>query len=211
MLKLDITKSIGNEFVKASFVHDFGVLAIMGASGSGKTTLLNTIVGIHSPDSGFISLDENIIFSKEKNISMRIQDRNVGYVFQDLLLFPNMTLYENIRFPQESKDNIDESFIDDLLLLMKIEHLKDKYPNEVSGGEKQRCALARAISSKPRLILIDEGFSALDSKTKIDIMTNMKKLIHNIGALAVIVTHNPDDADFLADNYFVFKQYEDET
>jgi len=206
MLKLDITKSIGNELVKASFTHNFGILAIMGASGAGKTTLLNTIVGIHNPDSGFISLDENIIYSKEKNISMRIQDRDVGYVFQDLLLFPNMTLYENIRFPQESKNNIDESFIDELLSLMKIEHLKDKYPNEVSGGEKQRCALARAISSKPRLILIDEGFSALDSKTKMDIMTNMKELIHNIGALAVIVTHNPDDADFLSDDYFVFKE-----
>lgn len=204
MLKIDIKKSIGKELIQASFVHHSGILAIMGASGAGKTTLLNTIVGITTPDSGHILLDDICIYNSEKNISLKIQDRNIGYVFQDLLLFPNMTLYENIRFPQESKDNIDEDFILHLLKLMKIEDLKDKYPNEVSGGEKQRCALARALSSKPRLLLIDEGFSALDSKTKLEIMTNIKILVHSIASIAVIVTHNPDDANFLADDYFEF-------
>lgn len=204
MLKLDITKSIGSELISATFEHKNGILAVMGASGVGKTTLLNLIVGVATPNSGSIILDDKIIYSKDKDISTRIQDRNIGYVFQELLLFPNMTLYENIRFPQESKENIDEIFISKLLSLMKIEHLKDKYPSQVSGGEKQRCALARAISSKPRLLLIDEGFSALDSKTKIEVMTNIKELINTIGSLAIIVTHNPDDAEFLADDYFVF-------
>lgn len=204
MLEVNITKKIGNELIKASFEHEQGILAIMGASGAGKTTLLNIIVGIINPDSGYINLDGKTLFNKDSNLYMKMQERNIGYVFQDLLLFPNMTLYENIKFAQESKNQIDEAFIQKLLDLMKIEHLKNKYPSEVSGGEKQRCALARALSSKPRLILIDEGFSALDEKTKFEIMINIKTIIDSIGSLAIVVTHSNDDAKFLADYNYIF-------
>lgn len=205
MLELNIKKKIGNETIGANFIQESGILAIMGRSGAGKTTLLNLVAGIQSPDFGYIKLDNQFFFDKDRRISLKMQDRNIGYVFQELLLFPKMTLYENIRFAQEARNKIDEDFILELLELMKIEHLKDKYPNEVSGGEKQRCALARALSSKPKIILIDEGFSALDPDTKIIIMENIKAIINRINSIALIVTHNPDDAKFLADEYFVFK------
>lgn len=206
MLDLSIRKKIGNESIDISLKHENGILAIMGASGAGKTTLLNIIVGIQTPDSGYINLDNKTLFNKSTNTSLKIQSRNIGYVFQELLLFPNMTLYENIRFSQESRANIDEDFIDELLKLMKIQSLRDKYPNQVSGGEKQRCALARSLSSKPRLVLVDEGFSALDSKTKFDIMENFKNIINSIGAIAIVVTHSLEDAEFLADDYFILKE-----
>ncbi len=205
MLEVNIKKKIGRESIEAIFTHSSGILAIMGRSGAGKTTLLNLVAGIQSPDFGYIKLDNQCFFDKDRRISLKMQDRNIGYVFQELLLFPKMTLYENIRFAQEARNKIDEDFILELLNLMKIEHLKDKYPNEVSGGEKQRCALARALSSKPKIILIDEGFSALDPDTKIIIMENIKTIINRIASIGLIVTHNPDDAKFLADDYFVFK------
>lgn len=198
MLKININKTIQNESINASFSFDKGIITIMGESGIGKTTLLNMLAGISSPDSGIIDLDGNILYSDVDNIEIKTNQRDLGYMFQELLLFPNMTVYENIKYPQEARDRCDDNFISELMSKFCISHLKDKYPKSISGGEKQRCALARALSAKPRLLLVDEGFSALDSKTKESVMDSFKNIVTDMGIIAIVVTHNSSEAKSLS-------------
>lgn len=198
MLKVNINKVIQNESVNASFSFEKGILTIMGESGIGKTTLLNMLAGISAPDSGVIELDGSVLYSDVDNIEIKTSQRDLGYMFQELLLFPNMTVYENIKYPQDARDRCDDNFISELMNKFNISHLKDKYPKSISGGEKQRCALARALSGKPRLLLVDEGFSALDSKTKESVMDSFKKIVTDMEIIAIVVTHNSFEAEALS-------------
>ncbi len=163
--------------------------AIVGPTGSGKSLLLETIAGIRKPDSGKIILNGVDItdFPPEK--------RGIGMVYQDFALFPHMSVYDNIAYGLKVKKckNV-EVRVKELAEMLEIEHLLDRMPSELSGGEKQRVAIARALAVNPEVILLDEPFSALDKETRITLRDRIIGLLKEKGVSVIHVTHIEEDA-----------------
>lgn len=199
MLDVDIQKKLDFFELDIKFTVGNGLLAIQGMSGSGKTTILNCISGIKTADKGHIRLNNKILFSSNDNINMKIKDRNVGYVFQNYALFPHMTVKENILFGVDKKNINYEKELSYISDMMKIRHLMDKYPSEISGGEKQRVAFARAMIIRPDILLLDEPFSALDEDLKEDIYKDLLNIKKSQNIPIILITHNKNEAKILAD------------
>jgi molybdate transport system ATP-binding protein len=193
MLSIDIKKKLPHFELNVNFSVSDEIVVLFGPSGSGKTTILNCIAGISKPTSGIIRLNDTILFENKK-IFVPIQKRNIGYVFQDYALFPHMTVWKNIAYGMKN-----ESFARELMKELRIEHLRDKYPSEISGGEKQRVAIARAIATEPDVLLLDEPFSALDDQTRAKGHEELLR-IHKLWRIPIIlVTHNHEEAKKLGD------------
>ena len=174
-------------------------IGIMGASGSGKTTLLNCIATIDNVSAGHIFLEGvDITELKEKQLA-RFRREKLGFIFQDFNLLDTLTLGENIAMAQTINrtpaDEIDKN-VAEIAQKLNISALLDKYPYEVSGGEKQRCACARAIVNKPRLILADEPTGALDSHSAQMLLETMKSMNEQLGATLLLVTHDAFTASY---------------
>lgn len=199
ILDVDIQKKLEFFELDIKFTVGNGLLAIQGMSGSGKTTILNCISGIKTADKGHIRLNNKIFFSSNDNINMKIKDRNVGYVFQNYALFPHMTVKENILFGVNKKYTDYEKELSYISDMMKIRHLMDKYPSEISGGEKQRVAFARAMIIRPDILLLDEPFSALDEDLKEDIYKDLLNIKKSQNIPIILITHNKNEAKILAD------------
>jgi len=181
------------------------VLVIQGLSGSGKTTVLDCISGIKQPDSGCIRINNNIVFDSFNKINVPVKDRNIGYVFQDYALFPHMTVKNNILFGIKSKGIKDINYCENLMNALKIKHLEDRYPSQISGGEKQRAALARALSIKPELLLLDEPFSALDYETKQKVYNEFIHFKKTWDISIILITHHDEEAKLLGDRIIKIK------
>lgn len=192
----NITKAIDN----ISFsVNEGEFVAIMGASGSGKTTLLNCISTIDSATAGKIIINgDDITEIKEKDIAS-FRRNNLGFVFQDFNLLDTLTISENISLSlvinKRSEDKIDDMVMD-IAKRLGIEEILDKFPYEVSGGQKQRCACARALINNPKLILADEPTGALDSKSSRMLLETMEEINKNLNATILMVTHDAFSASF---------------
>ena len=199
ILDVDIQKKLEFFELNIKFTVGNGLLAIQGMSGSGKTTILNCISGIKTADKGHIRLNNKIFFSSNDNINMKIKDRNVGYVFQNYALFPHMTVKENILFGVDKKNINYEKELSYISDMMKIRHLMYKYPSEISGGEKQRVAFARAMIIRPDILLLDEPFSALDEDLKEDIYKDLLNIKKSQNIPIILITHNKNEAKILAD------------
>jgi molybdate transport system ATP-binding protein len=174
--------------------QDEELLAAIGPSGSGKTTLVRMIAGLEKPDAGYISYGDEVWFDSSQRIHVPPQKRRLGYVFQDYTLFPHLTLRENAAFAAK-----DRRRADDLLDLFGISHLRDRKPNRVSGGERQRCAICQALARNPRVLLLDEPFSSLDFMTRRKLREDVKRLRNEITFPIVYVTHDIHEAFSLAD------------
>src|SRR6185369_4112619 len=141
-----------------------GVTVLFGASGSGKTLTLDCIAGFVTPDSGRILLDDDILYDGAAKVNLRPQNRNCGYVFQNYALFPHMTLRENLAFAAESKPRLERHRrVNDMLEKFQLGGVSGRRPHEVSGGEKQRCSIARALIGEPKMLLLDEPARGLDA------------------------------------------------
>ena len=168
------------------------IYAIQGPSGIGKTTILNIIAGLKAINYSYIKVGKRVLTDSRHHLNVKVQQRRIGYLFQDYQLFPNMNVYNNITFMTKPSEHINE-----LIHTLKIEHLLEKYPVTLSGGEAQRVALARALSTKPDLILLDEPFSSLDDKTKRRYQINFK--IFEAWQIPIIfVTHSNYEAQQMA-------------
>ncbi|PSM51334.1 iron(III) ABC transporter, ATP-binding protein [Campylobacter blaseri] len=168
-------------------------LAILGKSGSGKSTILRLISGFESPDSGKILLEE-------KDITyMPPQRRNIGYLFQDYALFPHLSVYKNIAFGVGKKD---KDRVHELLEIIHMSDFKDVYPHTLSGGQQQRVALARALAPNPKLILLDEPFSALDTGLRSEIRSQIKEILNSLKISSILVTHDMEDVKEFATKTF---------
>ena len=185
MITVNILKKIHNQNGDTELQINFECkqntcTAIYGESGSGKTTILRLIAGLSKPDSGLIQSSDEIFFNSELNINIEVQKRNIGFVFQDYALFPNMTVEENILFALTNKFEKKEkaSYIDQLMTIMEINNLVKKYPHQISGGQKQRVALARALARKPKILLLDEPLSALDNAMRAKLQEYLIKLMN---------------------------------
>lgn len=169
------------------------IYAIQGPSGIGKTTILNIIAGLKALNYSYIKVGKRVLTDSRHHLNVKVQQRRIGYLFQDYQLFPNMNVYNNITFMTKPSEHINE-----LIHTLKIEHLLEKYPVTLSGGEAQRVALARALSTKPDLILLDEPFSSLDDKTKKEGIKLILKIFEAWQIPIIFVTHSNYEAQQMA-------------
>ncbi len=170
------------------------ITKIYGPSGSGKTTFLKIIAGLIAPEKGKILVDDNTWLDTDLNINISPQKRMPGFVFQDYALFPNMTVREHLEFATTDKD-----WINRLLLLGKLDTLANHKPAHLSGGQQQRLAILRALAIKPKLLLMDEPFSALDPEMKTELIAELRLVFKELCATVLIVSHNPQELEGLAD------------
>ena len=184
--------------VGVQFAVPAGVTVIFGPSGAGKTTILQCIAGLLRPDAGVIAIGGERVFDSAHKIDLVPQLRRVGYVFQDLALFPHMTVEENISFGiRKNGTNHSNQLVRDVMERFRIARLANHRPGEISGGERQRVALARALVTEPRLLLLDEPFSALDDDLKLEIIADLKQWLSRLNIPALFVTHDRAEAEAL--------------
>ena len=169
-------------------------VSILGPSGCGKSTLLRLIAGLEKPDQGEIKIND-IKVSDNKNL-IPPEKRNIGLVVQEKALFPHLSVFENICFG--IKKNKDKGLIaSELLNLLKIDNLKNKYPHEISGGEQQRVALARSLAPKPNFLMLDEPFSALDEDLKETLYKDISQVFLDMSCAILLVTHDRNEAEIM--------------
>ncbi|MBS1787881.1 MAG: ATP-binding cassette domain-containing protein [Acidobacteria bacterium] len=177
------------------FVVPDGVTILFGPSGAGKTTCLRAIAGIVTPDEGCIRLGERVFFDSVAGVNLPMQQRRVGYVFQDYLLFPHLTAEQNVAYGLRASKHTDKhARIRALLTQLGIEYAAQQYPHELSGGEAQRVAIARALASEPEVFLMDEPLSAVDAQTRERILAEIGSLQKQTGIPFLYVTHNTHEA-----------------
>ncbi|MBR3112296.1 MAG: ATP-binding cassette domain-containing protein [Methanobrevibacter sp.] len=195
LLKVDIHKKLKEFDLDVDFELKKGCLGILGPSGCGKSMTLKSIAGIVDPDNGFVSLttdEENIYFDSNKKVNLKPQKRNVGYLFQNYALFPNMTVEENIAVGLHK--NSDEKILSDMIKRFHLEGLEKRYPRQLSGGQQQRVALARIMAYSPDVILLDEPFSAMDTFLKEQLRIELVNSLKDFDGFSILVTHNRDEA-----------------
>lgn len=192
--KLDIEFSMNNE-----------LLVLFGPSGTGKSVTLKMIAGLISPDEGHLKLQDKEFFNHSKKINVKPQERFIGYVFQNHSLFPHKTVKENILFGAKGldteKSNQDAAF---LIESFKLSGLENKYPHELSGGQEQRAALAMCLIRKPKALLLDEPFSALDTSLRNKLRQSLKDIRAEFNIPMILVTHDHEEAKLLGDKILYF-------
>lgn len=193
MIFINIKKKLhaaeGN--IEANFeleIDDGEFLTLFGPSGAGKTTLLRMIAGLEKPDSGIIRVDDEIWFDSTKKINLPPQKRSIGFVFQDYALFPTMSINKNLRFA--ASDKTQQSFIDELLDITELTNLAHRLPDSLSGGQKQRVALVRALVRHPKILLLDEPLSALDSTMRTKLQDELALIHARLGVTTLLVSHD---------------------
>jgi molybdate transport system ATP-binding protein len=198
MIEVDIRHRQGDFALSAQFSADGGLTALFGASGSGKTTLVRMLAGLTRPDHGVIRVGDTVWSDAGRGLFTPPHRRRIGYVFQESLLFPHLTARQNLlygRFFSRGKSRISES---DVIDLLGVSHLLAQRPATLSGGEKQRIAIGRALLSNPRLILMDEPLSALDRARKAEILPYIERIRDEFGIPIVYVSHSVEEVARLA-------------
>lgn len=163
-------------------------VCVYGPSGAGKTSVLRMLAGLLTPDDGHIVTDNTTWFDKAKKVDLKPQLRNIGMVFQEYSLFPNMTVRGNLEFALKKESSAD--IVDELLQLTELEQLQDQKPALLSGGQKQRVALARALIRRPRLLLLDEPLSALDSVMQAKLQDYILRVHQQFSLTTILVSHD---------------------
>nr|WP_072513714.1 ATP-binding cassette domain-containing protein [Ndongobacter massiliensis] len=197
MLACKIKKDFKNFKLDIDFTMENETLALLGASGSGKTLTLQSIAGLIKPDWGKIVLNGRVLFDSEKKINCSPQERRVGYLFQDYALFPNFTVRGNVLCGLRGDD---VGKVEQVLNELHIAHIANKYPAQISGGEKQRTALARILVNQAEILLLDEPFSAIDSFLKDKIEDEVLHLIQKYQIKTILVSHNKEESYRLSDS-----------
>jgi molybdate transport system ATP-binding protein len=193
-LTISIEKQFDDFLLDAKFAVPAGVTMLFGASGSGKTSVLNAVGGLLKPERGNIRIAERVLFDSVAAIDLPSEQREVGYVFQQLALFPHLSVADNIAFGLFRSNGAERSRkIGSALEAFRIAPLRDKRPREISGGEQQRVALARALVTEPRVLLLDEPLSALDPATKAHIMDDLRQWIAKKEIPVLYVTHSREE------------------
>lgn len=172
------------------------LICISGPSGIGKTTLLRMIAGLTKPDRGIIQVGDRIFYDSLNNINLSPQKRNIGFMFQDYALFPNMTVEENISFAQNKVK--DKAWVDTLIKSYGLDALRNQKPDKLSGGQKQRTALARTLAKKADILLLDEPLSSVDSTMRIKLQNEILKTHAVFGSTTLVVSHDQDEVNKMA-------------
>jgi len=200
MIDVDVAQRLGDFALDVKFAADAPIVGLFGASGSGKTSVVNAIAGVATPQRGTIRVNGSVLFDSATGVNVRPEHRRVGYVFQDALLFPHLDVRSNLLYGQRlrspSEQFIDEKRVVDLLGLRALLHRK---PRTLSGGEKQRVAIGRALLAQPRILLMDEPLASLDAPRKAEILDYIERLRDDLRIPIVFVSHSLDEVMRLAD------------
>ncbi len=182
------------------------IIALLGPSGSGKSSILRFIAGLIPMPSGDIYLADTLLSHNGKHITPAGK-REIGMVFQDYSLFPHMNAEQNIKFGISAlPKNVQQQKVKDLLALVNLEGYEHKYPHELSGGQMQRIALARALAPRPKILLLDEPFASLDRDIRKTLVHNVREILKSLGSAAIFVTHDTEDAHTFADTIYHIKE-----
>lgn len=205
MLQVSFKKQLGGNTagtgrrtfdLDVDFTVPGGITILFGPSGSGKTTCLRAVAGIVTPDEGTITLDNRVYFDSASGINLPVQQRRVGFVFQDYALFPHLTARQNVAYGVRAAigraEKLDRA--NELLSRLGISYAARQFPRELSGGEGQRVALARALASDPAVMLLDEPLSAIDAQTRARLLEEIRVLQQSVGIPFVYVTHSISEA-----------------
>lgn len=199
----DFLLSLGKFRLLANLQSTKQVMGLFGVSGSGKTSILHSIAGINTPKQGKIIINGQTWFDSQKKINLSTQQRRVGLVFQDAQIFPHKSVMENLLFGYRNISPENRRFqIDEIIDLLKLEHLTHRMPTKLSGGEKQRVALGRALLYSPQLLLLDEPLSALDSIHKQEILPFFQQIITTTQIPILYVSHDKDEISALTDEIY---------
>jgi molybdate transport system ATP-binding protein len=207
MLRVDVSKQLGEFSIEASFASEGRVTGLFGASGAGKTSLINMIAGLLRPDRGFIAIDGETLDDTAAKLHISAHRRRIGYVFQDARLFPHLDVRQNLdygrRMNRLADDPAQRTRVTDLL---DIGRLFDRRPGQLSGGERQRVALGRALLAQPRLLLLDEPLGSLDEERKLEILPYLVRLRDEAGIPMVYVSHDAGEMRQLATNVVMLQR-----
>ena len=198
-MQVSIQKQLEAFALQVSFViASHGITVLWGASGSGKTTLLQCLAGLLRPDAGRIACREAVWFDAERGVCLAPERRRLGYVFQDVRLFPHLSVRSNMLFGRRFRGPSGVSF-EDVVALLGLGRLLHRTPSDLSGGEKQRVAVGRALLACPELLLMDEPLTGLDRGKREEIMAYVKAIPERFGVPVLYVTHSDAERRFLAD------------
>jgi molybdate transport system ATP-binding protein len=191
VISVDVDKRLGEFSISARFDAASGVTAVFGPSGSGKTTLINMIAGLIAPDRGRIAVDDAVLFDSGLQIDVPAHRRRIGYVFQEGRLFPHLTIAANLDYGRRRCGLAhDPGETGRVIALLDIGHLLDRRPGKISGGERQRVAIGRALLMRPRLLLLDEPLASLDAARKREILPYLEKLRDESHVPMIYVSHH---------------------
>jgi molybdate transport system ATP-binding protein len=183
-----------------------GVMALFGPSGAGKTLTLDAIAGFTRPDAGRIMLDDEILFDAASRVSLRPQDRHCGYVFQNYALFPHMTLRQNLVFAADRHPRLERHRrVNEMLERFHLTEVSGRRPHEVSGGQKQRCSIARALIGSPRLLLLDEPARGLDAPLRAELYSLLRNVRQDFAIPILLVTHDLEECFELAEQMLIIR------
>lgn len=204
MIELQLQKRQGDFSLDLHLEMESGTLvALFGPSGAGKSTSLRCLAGLAVPDDGHLRVDGETWFERASGINLPAQKRQVGYMFQDYALFPNMTVRGNLEFAL--RKGSDKKRVDTLIEMMELGELRHRKPDTLSGGQKQRVALARALVSEPRLLLLDEPLSALDPAIRQRLQDELLSLQRHFGLTTIMVSHDVSEVFKLAHQVLVME------
>ena len=209
-----LIKKLNYFTLDVEFTMENELLVIEGSSGAGKTTILNCLAGIITPDDGKITIDDKVLFSHTDKVNVTAEKRNIGYLFQNYALFPNMTVRENVLYGLKNKKEYRRKatrkpmleYADNMMEMLGVAHLAKKNSTAISGGEEQRVALARAMVTRPSLLLLDEPFSALDENTKGKIYEEFLDFKESLRIPTILITHNHRETELFADKNITLKE-----
>ena len=200
-----LKKRLGNFLLDVSWEMDNELLVLFGPSGAGKSLTLQMIAGLIEPDDGFIYSGSKILFDKKAAISIPPQQRSLGYVFQDRVAFPHMTVRENIAYGLKNGQKAErEHKVKEMIDQFHLQTVAHKYPGEISGGQKQRVTLARALIGRPDALLLDEPFSALDTVLRTEMRELLRYIWQHFNTPIILVTHDLLEAYSMADKVVVY-------
>lgn len=204
MLEIIIQKQLRDFSLELNLTTPGGVTVLFGRSGMGKSMTLACVAGLATPDAGRIVVNGQTFFDSEAGINLRPQQRRVGYVTQDYLLFPHLTVWQNVAFGLIEQTRPErERIVQEALAWLDLEALAQQRPRELSGGQQQRVALARALVIRPQVLLLDEPFSALDSPTRLRLRQDLLRLQQELAVPVLFVTHDLAEALLLGEQMAV--------
>jgi molybdate transport system ATP-binding protein len=208
VIEVDIAKRLGSFELAARFsAPSTGITALFGRSGAGKTSVVNALAGLLRPDRGSIMVEGEILFSSDAHIDRRPEERHLGYVFQESRLFPHYSVRGNLRYGMKRRAGGDTALsFDAVVELLRLEQLLDRRPHDLSGGEKQRVAIGRALLAAPRLLLMDEPLASLDLGHRAEILPFIERLRDRMRIPIVYVSHAMEEIVRLADTLVLMSE-----
>lgn len=207
LIEINIAKKLGNFSLEIALNLRQGLTVLFGPSGSGKSVTLQSIAGWLEPDSGAIRINGEVYFDKAQGVNLPIHRRRLGYVLQEPGLFPHMSLYENIAFAISGLPSGERRRkVLQMIERMRLTGLEDRFPSQISGGQKQRAALARALISSPLIFLLDEPFSSLDAPVREKLRLDLLRIRKEENVPLIFVTHDVEEAFVLADEIVVLHE-----